>query len=306
MPTIDLTTPGPPPLHVLDGLPRRVTLALPELQLLAEQAGGAPLPFDLEGPQSVTGLEDRLGVSRHATDAAAYTQALATLADPADSLARRGLLRGGVVDPTLAGAIGLLAAPRVALDLDVSVDSVQARAWHRQSGPAVAALSTVDGVVFELAWFHTRQWAGELTRVAALADEVRLAPSAVPGLLRLPFELAVSAAEAIRSGRSDLVPVLVSRHPGLVSNGGQTLGAPDSLAALAALSAEARGRLRALVIGIGPGQTPVGVVSWTLLQDGWHALTAVRNADLDLVEVRRVEPGDLAAALAPALAEAVT
>ena len=47
MPTIDLSTPPPPPATLLDGLPRRVTLTLPELRLVAERAGGAPLPFEL-------------------------------------------------------------------------------------------------------------------------------------------------------------------------------------------------------------------------------------------------------------------
>ncbi|MEZ5191857.1 MAG: hypothetical protein R2734_04710 [Nocardioides sp.] len=75
---------------------------------------------------------------------------------PHETLNRRGLVRGGAVD-ALAGAVGLLATPRVALDLDVVVRGRQARAWHRQAGDAVAALAGADGVVFSWAG-STRQW----------------------------------------------------------------------------------------------------------------------------------------------------
>ena len=72
---------------------------------------------------------------------------------------------------------------------------------------------------------------------------------------------------------------------------------------VAALSSEARGRLRALVADVsGDTTTVVGVVSWTLLADGWHALRP-QQSDGDLrVDVRRVEAADLGAELAPVLA----
>ena len=47
MVTIDLTTPPPPPTSFIDAMARRLALTLPELRLVAELAGGAPLPFDL-------------------------------------------------------------------------------------------------------------------------------------------------------------------------------------------------------------------------------------------------------------------
>ena len=49
----------------------------------------------------------------------------------------------------------------------------------------------------------------------------------------------------------------------------------------------------------------VGVVSWALLADGWHALRPHREDGEQRVEIRRVEPAELAAVLAPVLAEAV-
>ena len=49
MVTIDLTAPPPAPTSFIDAMARRLALTLPELRLVAELAGGAPLPFDLPG-----------------------------------------------------------------------------------------------------------------------------------------------------------------------------------------------------------------------------------------------------------------
>jgi hypothetical protein len=168
MPTIDLTTPPPAPEGTLEALPRRIALTLPELRLLAARSGDAPLPFDVTESAHDTALENRLGQSPLAADDAAYVAALGSLHDPADSLARRGLLVGDEPDAGVAGALGLVAAPALAIDLDVVVDRVHARAWHRQRENAVATLATTDGLVFELAWFSTGQWVAELGRVPVL------------------------------------------------------------------------------------------------------------------------------------------
>jgi hypothetical protein len=208
---------------------------------------------------------------------------LGALRDPVDSLARRGLLDPqGVVDAGLAGAVGLVATGEVAVDLEVVAEGRHAWAWHRFDASAVVTLATADGLVFELAWFPAAQWPIELARVAALPADVVRRDSAVPGLLTLPYELADAAAEAMRTDRADLLAVLAAQH-------GAGL---DLVPVLRALGAEARGRLRA--------QVGSGVVSWTLLADGWHA---IRRTGAD-VEVRRVAPADLAAHLAPVLAEA--
>ena len=161
MPTIDLTTPPAAAPGTLEALPRRVALTLPELRLLAERAGNAPLPFDVAQPAGGSALESRLGQTRVAADDWAYLSALATLHDPAESLSRRGLLTVDAPDQGVAGALGLLAAPAVALDLDVVLDQVRGRAWHRQRDDAVATLATTDGLVFELAWFSSEHWPGE-------------------------------------------------------------------------------------------------------------------------------------------------
>src|SRR4051812_15517361 len=118
MPTIDLGPPRPGPRDLLDGLPRRAALTLPELTYVAAAAGGAPLPFDAAGPEDSAldppgdrsgnrlgnrlgdrpndRLEDRLGGAD--AERAAYLRTLERLRDPADSLARRGLLVDETVD----------------------------------------------------------------------------------------------------------------------------------------------------------------------------------------------------------------
>lgn len=320
MTTIDLSAPAPRPLGLLDALPRRVALTLPELRFVAEQAGGAPLPFDAEGPADPAVLDDRLGQSRDSAEDQAYAAVNASLHDPAESLTRRGLVSQGSdgrVDAGLIGAVGLLATPVVALDLDVvvvetpgistgtSTGTVQVKAWHRQAGDAVATLATVDGIVFELAWFSTSQWSSELARVAVIPEEVRLRRSIFPAHVDLPFDLADAANETIRTSRSDLMAVLVSENAGSVID---ATGAPydDAEVAdlLAGLTTETRGRLRAMVADVsGSTTTVVGLVSWVLLADGWHSLQPHRVGDDHRVEIRRVEPADLAVQLAPVLAE---
>ena len=305
MPTIDLTTPPPAPDGLLDALPRRVTLTLPELRLVAEAAGGAPLPFDLAEPAEAAALEDRLGQSRGTVEDEGYRAALDTLHDPRVTLERRGLLADGAFDDALLGAVGLIATPRLALDIDVVADQVHARSWHRQAGDAVATLSTVDGVVFELAWFATASWPAELSRVAVIPEELPLHESAAPTRLDLPYELADAAAEALRGSRGDLVAVLTARHAGEVHDGdGTPLDERETARALAALGSETRGRLRVLAADVADAETSVvGVVSWVLLADGWRALIPHRVDGVARVDVRRVEPEDLAADLAPVLAE---
>lgn len=305
MTTIDLSTPPPEATGLLDALPRRATLTLAELRLVAEHAGGAPLPFDLVDTPDAPPLEERLGQSRGSTEDQAYQDAVASLHDPLDSLTRRGLMDGGTVDEGLRGAVGLLATPTLALDLDVTAGAVQAKAWHRQDGDAVATLATVDGIVFELAWFPNGHWPSELARVAVIPEDLDLQESAAPDDLDLPYELVDAAVEAAASSRFDLLPVLVSQHAGSVLGpDGRPLGDSEVVAVLTALGSEARGRLRGLVADVSTeGTTVVGVVSWVLLADGWRALVPHRVDDTLRIGVRRAEAADLAPHLAPVLAE---
>lgn len=311
MPTIDLTTvavrgtppPTPPPVGAIDAAPRRIGLTLPELQHAAGLAGGAPLPFEVAEPAAADGMQSRLGQSPATTDDRAYRATLASMHDPAESLARRGLLTDTGLDPGLAGAIGLLAAPRIALDVDVRMAGVQAKVWQRQDGHAVASLATVDGIVFEVGWFGADAWPTELARVGAFSEEVPLSESAVPPYVDLPYELVDAAAEAGRMGRGDLLPLLAGRHTGTVIDADGAL--PDDAVArlLNALSSEAHGRLRALVADVSGGQVETaGVVAWSLLADGWRALRPHTDDGVRRLEIRAVAPDDLAALVAPVLA----
>lgn len=307
----------------MDGLPRRVTLTLPELRLVARAAGGAPLPFETpsapteeqSGGAAGRGLEGRLGQTRGSHEAEAYAAALASLREPEATLTRRGLLVGEEIDAALVGAVGLLATPSIAVDLDVAVGAeadepgTQVKAWHRQSRTAVSTLATADGVVFELAWFPVAQWAEELSRAAMIPEHLRLISSGAPRI-DLPFELLDAAAEAVRTGRPDLLPVLATQVTGTL------VREPALVRILQALSGEARGRLRAMVARVDAdphrpahevreaSETVTGVVSWTLLADGWRSLRTHERDGALWVDIRPVRPHDLASDLAPALAEA--
>ncbi|HWJ11115.1 MAG TPA: hypothetical protein VNS46_17175 [Nocardioides sp.] len=306
MPTIDLTTVATRDdtrQQPLDAAPRRIGLTLRELQHAALLAGGAPLPFDVAEPAAAAdAMQSRLGTSPATTEDQSYRAVVAALHDPADALARRGLLVDGTLDAGLAGAIGLLAAPRTALDVDLRMAGIQAKVWHRHDDGAVASLATVDGIVFELGWFGVDAWAGELARVAAVSEDVVLGTSAVPSYVDLPFELADAAAEATRVGRGDLLPVLAARHSGAVLGPDGVL--PDDAVArvLTALAGEAQGRLRALVADVsGASVDTVGVVSWSLLADGWRALRPHQEDGVPRLEVRSAQPADLASVVAPVL-----
>lgn len=286
--------------------PRRIGLSLPELQHAAAAAGGTPLPFEIRDAAPASAMEARLGTTPATARDSAYRSALAGLPEPNRSLTQRGLLAGEALDEGLAGALGLLGSPSVVLDLDVRVGEVQLRGWHRRRGDTVAMLSTIDGVVFELAWCHVDGWPAELARVSAPSAEWQQGQSVVPSYVDLPWELAEAASEAIATDRNDLVPVLVARHSGqTLGTDGAVLPDAEVIRLLTGMAIEAHGRLRAIVGRVRPdAQDVVGLCARTLLADGWRALRP--HGD----EVRRLEmtaagPESLAADLAPLLAKAV-
>ncbi|WP_235737014.1 hypothetical protein [Nocardioides alcanivorans] len=303
MVTIDLTSPAPAPQDTLDGLPRRLSLTLAELQLLAKRAGGAPLPFDVAAPVQASGLASRLGQTRLGAEDAAFQQASASSPDAEQSLRRRGLVSGSV-NASVAGALGVLAAPDLAVDIDVSVAGDRARAWHRRSGDAVVSLATADGLVHELAWFGVDQWADELGRVLTLPTDHGTRPSGVPEQATLPFELLDAGSEAARSGRSDLLTAITARHlPGTRDADGAPLDSATASALVSALVTETQGRARLMVARASAPVTRVGVVSLVLLADGWRILAARRDGDQHLVDIRALQPSCLASQLAPVIAE---
>jgi len=303
MVTIDLSSPAPAPQDTLDGLPRRLSLTLPELRLLAERAGNAPLPFDVAAPRPASALASRLGPDRVGADDAAHQRAAAALPDPEESLRRRGLL-AGALDASVAGALGVLAAPDLAVDIDVSIGGERARAWHRRSGEAVATLATADGLVHELAWFGVDQWADELGRVLTLPSDHGIRDSEVPAEVSVPFELLDAGSEAVRAGRTDLLTAIVERHlAGTRAADGQPLQATAAAALVTALVGETQGRARLLTARTADPVDRVGVLSLVLVADGWRVLAARRDDGHHLVDVRALEPGCLASLLAPVVAE---
>ena len=199
---------------------------------------------------------------------------------------------------------------RLALDLDVAAGDVQAKAWHRQAGEAVATLSTVDGIVFELAWFPTPAVAGRAgPRRACVPEDLPLAGlgrarRGRPALTSWP----TPPPRPLRSGRADLRPR--AGRPARRRGRSTPTGAPArptlevGRAAAPRSAPRPAGRLRALVADVsGEETTVVGVVSWVLLADGWRALRPHHVGGEPRVDVRTVEPADLAAELAPVLAE---
>ena len=172
MVTIDLTTPPPPPASFLDGAgpPARAHAARAAPRRRARRRRPAALrPAQRRRRGRRRGLAVRTASARAAARSRTPPTPTpsASLHDPADTLRRRGLVTDAGADPGLVGAVGLLATPRLALDIDVAAGGTQVKAWHRQAGGAVATLSTCDGIVFELAWFPVDQWTAELARVTA-------------------------------------------------------------------------------------------------------------------------------------------
>jgi len=261
--------PGPAPAP-----PRRTRLSRAAVELLAVRTG-TPLPWDPGHP-------------------AAEAEA------PAAELLRHRLVApAGDVDPEVAVAMTVLAAPEVLVDVDVSVRPPDAPAgfahlhsWQRRRGGRVASLSTAGGHTFELGWHPDAWWQVELAR----AVTVRTPGSAVTppaAVVDLPHELLLGSGAALRLPREDVLADLVFRHTGSVhaDDDPAALGAAGTDEQVRRLHAAALGRMRTVVAGAAAtGTQRVGWVSWVLFADGWRALEPhVRDGEAR-VRVHPVSP----------------
>ena len=278
-----------PPHGLLESLPRRISLTLPELRLVAECAGGAPLPFDGD-PRADAAFGGRLGRSPGAPEQR-RTPRRSPACTNRTSLARRGLLVDTGADESLLGAVGLLATPTLALDLDVgaagSGEGLAPAPGRRGRRPR-----DHDGLVFELAWFPTGPWADELSRVAVLPEDHPVRESALPERVDLPYELADAAVEAVRTNRPDLLPVLVG------SPGARHRRLRSPLPDVEVVSAAHRARHRAERPAPGAGRRRVGretttVVGVVVGAARGRLASPAPHHDVDglRIEVARVEPG---------------
>jgi hypothetical protein len=272
--------------------PRRYPLSRVALDELARRTG-TPLPWGRARPsRAATALGPAPGP--------ASAQAPASADNPVGDLTRLGLLSGGgEVDTDTAEALAVFGRPEVFVDLELAVrgpagqaEMARLSAWHRHRSGLVTAVTTT-GASCELAWWPAARWSAELTRLATPRD---VASGAAPAArLRLPFDLLLGSATALREDRPGVAAELLERSRGRVR--GPDDAAYDTVAAgdqVRLLHTAERGRLRVIVVGRG---RTVGLVSWVLFADGWRELTPALDDGEPMVDVRRVVPADLARAV---------
>ena len=353
----------------------RTGVTLPELLYLAEHLGVA-LPFAAPSTQTDT-LATRLGAGR-----APLPDFLAAFPDPQATLLERGLLAGPrtapdptgatgegrdaarvedsssgldpspsgepgqagpyVVLPWLAHALQVLNGAEVSVDLEVSLGGATVRSWHHAAADVVTALSSANGVIYEVALLPVARWHDELERVviplgqsdqaspvgAPQADRAsdgsplaRLsgdgAPSdggaSVPDGLQVPLELLMAGVQALEEGKTDVVNELLGRYAGQSTLPGAPAALDDVevLRHLQSLS-QASGRFRALVTSRNTTNdtttrsampAAAGVLSWVLLVDGWRHLNPIGTKADPQVRLDRVQPADLGPCLSPLIAQ---
>ena len=328
MTTVDLT--GRPEAET--PVPRRVRLGLAELLLLA-RLSETRLPFPVE-PTPPSALAERLGDTPAGRGAELMVGELARVDDtgpgsPVDRLREQGLLTGddpvtAEVEQEVVTAMRVLGAPEqtVWIDLTRSVPfEVQLHAWQHARAEGLTTLATLDALHYELTWVAPTGWRAELARAATVAQDPPDEGEPFPGEVLIGHELLVAGLEAVRAGRTDVLAELSRLESDTVRVDGRPVAGAEVAALLHRLDSETRGRLRASVgllpaaggdadqssareeLQAPPGQR--GLVSWVLLADGWRALIPLTDSAEHLVAVRRVEPDDLASAVADLLAELV-
>ena len=279
MPTIDLSTPPPPPAGLLDGA------AAPGGPDPARAAAGRRARR--RRPAAVRAVRARPARTRSRAGSARAAPPprtrrtptpLASLHDPASSLGAPRAARRRTPRTTAWSARSGCSPPRsTAVDIDVTAAGVRARSWHRQSGDAVAtpvhrrrrSSSSWPGST-------PRQWPGELGRVGVLPEDLPAArlggagvrrPPLRAGRRRQPRRPAAAAPTWSRcSPRSTRATVLDADGRPL------TELRRRRRAARALRSSRRAGCGRWSPTCPATQTTVVGVVSWTLLADGWHAL----------------------------------
>ncbi|GAA2139778.1 hypothetical protein GCM10009844_08850 [Nocardioides koreensis] len=280
---------APPDPEPVARLPRRFRLSRPAVEHLAARTD-TPLPWERRPAPPATA---RL-------DAEPPAAAEPEPADPEGELRRSRLVTAaGDLEPEVAAAMAVFAAPEVLVDVDVSVRRAQApagfaqlHAWQRFRGGRVCSLSTAGGRMMELGWFDDDLWQVELARaVTVRAPTTR--PSAPARVVDLPHELLLGSGEALRLHREDVLAELVRRHTGGVhaDDDPAALGVADTGEQLRLLHGASVGRMRTVVAGVGAtGARKAGWVSWLLFPDGWRALTPYVHAGEARVRVHPVEP----------------
>jgi len=329
MATVTVRLPGSPANREEPGLlPGRLPLDLAQLLHLADRAGDLPLPLRADSEAAAGGsdhLAERLsgqGAAPGPTARDRLAEARARADDEGPNGAAAQLRAEGLLDadgdplPAITRALRLLAAPEVLLTLDLAADTplgpAQLRSWFALRDGEAAQLSTATGLDHELAWYPAHLLPAALERAATVtvaeqapAEDDGEAPEVpVPDGSRLPYDLMLAGTEAVRRHRGDLLEDLARRYADQVVLPDPGVTTVD---AIEALERDCRGRLRVTVVMPASGDRPpvAGLVSWSLLADGWRWLEPRSDGPEPSVVVHRVAPAELGRVVAPVLARVV-
>ena len=305
MVTIDLTTPPAEPATFLDGLPRRIALTLPELRLAAALGGRRPAPLRRRrgrrprcprGPPRPVPRRPpttRRTPPRWARCTTRPRRCAAAACSPTPASTPAWPARSGCSPPRGSPSTSTWPPP-----------AARSKAWHRQAGGAVATLATCDGIVFELAWFPTDQWPGELARVAVIPDDLDLRDSAVPATSTCRSSSSTRSARRCARAAPTWSPcwwsttARASSTPTrpLADTGPPPRGRPPHRGPRPAAGAGRRRDRR---------EPPPSSASssWVLLADGWHASPPRQDDVRPRVDGAPVDARRPATELAPVLAQ---
>lgn len=186
-------------------------------------------------------------------------------------------------------------------DLLVTVDLVahrdgrtaHVRAQHGIRGDRITAVSVPRAGLAEVSHLSLPDWPAELARTVTLPFAAADADPPAPGLV-LPWELLIGTGAALSRHRPDVYDVLVARALGACRAEGRDLDLAGCHEQLRRLHAAA-GRMRATGACRRAHARRLGLASWLLLGEGWHALVPVTQGARAMVRVEPRQPDDLAA-----------